>query len=90
MEQRTGTPLNTREFVVKWHATVDDHLVGKLAESLVQAAAAQPGGTALEPAQARALAHHIITALHLAAAPGAGVPEGVDYLIQAAAEATGA
>jgi hypothetical protein len=89
MEERTGMPLNTREFVVKWHATVDEHLVSKLAESLGQAAAVQLGGPTLEPAQCRALAHHIITALHLAAGPN-GVPEGVDYLIQAATEASGA
>jgi len=90
MEEKTGMPLNTREFVVKWHATVDEHLVAKLAESLGQAAAVHLGGAGLEPAQCRALAHHMITALHLAAAPGGGVPDGAEYLLQAATEATGA
>jgi hypothetical protein len=90
MDDPKSAPLNTREFVVRWHATVDEHLVTKLADSLGQLAAMQPAASALQPAQYRTVAQQIVLALHVAADSSGGVPEAVDYLVQVAAEVAGA
>jgi hypothetical protein len=90
MEESKKPSLNTREFVIKWHATVDEHLVTRLADSVGQLAAAQLDGSRLDAAQCRILANHLVTALHLAADSSSGVPEAVDYLIQTATEGAGA
>jgi hypothetical protein len=89
MDDRKDAPLNTREFVIKWHATVDQHLVTKLSDALEQLAPNVLDGPALAPAQSRLLAQQMVTALHLAADANGGVPEAVDYLVQVAAEAAG-
>jgi hypothetical protein len=81
MDDSTSAPLNTREFVVKWHATVDEHLVTRLADSLAQLQAAQTAGySPLETEQRRMVAHQVVTALHVAR--DSGIPEAVDYLMQ--------
>lgn len=90
MDDAPRAPLNTREFVARWQGIIEEHLVSKLADSLGQLAAAQPGGPPVQPGQCRVMAHHLVQAMHVAASSTGGVPEAVQYLVQVAAESDGA
>jgi hypothetical protein len=86
MDNAPQAPLTTREFAARWHAIVEEHFVGKVAETLGQLATGQPDGTTLAPAQCRTMAVHVVQALHIAASPTGGVQEAVRYLAQVAGE----
>jgi hypothetical protein len=83
MEQSTFPPLNTREFVAKWHSVVQEHLVSELTE-LVRPLAADGGSTDLGPAQSAALARHMAYALQVAGSSEGGLHVALEYLRQAA------
>lgn len=86
MEDTPKASLDTREFVARWHAIVDEHFVEKVAASLTRLIPVQPGQPALEPAQLQSLARHIVEALHAAASPKGGVQAAVHHLDQVAAD----
>jgi hypothetical protein len=73
-------PQNTREFVALWNDTVEDHLVGQLAQSLPDLVRDL---SLDDPAGASALARPLVRALRLSAASG-DPAEAVRYLAEAA------
>jgi hypothetical protein len=75
MDQHEGRARNTREFLVRWNAATEEHLVHKAASALAQLA---PGG--ITEAQAAALAPVLVRAMQVAAAPDGGAHVGVHYL----------
>jgi len=75
MDQHEPRPRNTREFLVRWNAATEEHLVQKAATALAHLA---PGG--ISEAQAAALAPVLVRALQVAAAPDGGAHVGVHYL----------
>ena len=75
MDQHEGRAHNTREFLVRWNAATEEHLVHKAAAALAQLA---PGG--ITEAQAAALAPVVVRAMQVAAAPDGGAHVGVNYL----------
>ncbi|MFL5518685.1 MAG: hypothetical protein ACJ8DJ_21215 [Gemmatimonadales bacterium] len=75
MDQHEGRARNTREFLVRWNAATEEHLVHKAAAALAQLA---PGG--ITEAQAAALAPLLVRAMQVAAAPDGGAHVGVNYL----------
>ncbi|HKU62020.1 MAG TPA: hypothetical protein VJQ44_12430 [Gemmatimonadales bacterium] len=75
MDQHDARPRNTREFLVRWNAATEEHLVHKAAAALTQLA---PGGISSE--QALALAPILVRAMQVAAAPDGGAHVGVNYL----------
>lgn len=85
MDQHEGRPRNTREFLVRWNAATEEHLVHKAAAALTRLA---PGG--ITPPQATALASIVVHALQVAAAPDGGAHVGVHYLEELADGAGGA
>ena len=90
MDDRPGTPLNTREFAVRWTAILEEHFATRLAETLSTLVSASPDEPPLKPEQWAVLARHIVQALHVAATSPGGVQEAVHYLAQVAAEGEGA
>jgi len=86
MDDTSRGRINTSEFAARWHTIIDEQFVSKVADSLGQLAAAQPGGPTLQPAQCRMMAQHIVQALHVAATSTGGVQDAVQYLVQVAAE----
>lgn len=83
MEEQTYPALNTREFLVKWHSVVEEHLVTELAD-LLRPLAAGPSGHTLGPEQCAALSRHFAYALLVAGSDSGGVQAAVEYLRQAA------
>lgn len=83
MEEPLYPPLNTREFVAKWHNVVEKHLLTELADVLPRLAAA-PRGTGLGAEQYAALAHHLAYALQVAGSSSGGVQAALTYLKEAA------
>ena len=75
MDQHDARPHNTREFLVRWNAATQEHLVHKAAAALSRLA---PGG--ISEAQAAALAPILVHAMQVAAAPDGGAHVGVQYL----------
>jgi hypothetical protein len=75
MDQHEARPRNTREFLVRWNAATEEHLVHKAAFALAKLA---PGG--ISEAQAAALAPLLVKAMQVAAAPDGGAHVGVHYL----------
>jgi hypothetical protein len=75
MDQHEPRPHNTREFLVRWNAATQEHLVHKAATALARLA---PGG--ISEAQASALAPILVHAMQVAAAPDGGAHVGVGYL----------
>jgi hypothetical protein len=77
-------PVNTREFVARWHSVVEEHLVIELADILRQLAGTGPGGTDLRPEQCATLARHLAHALQEAGSSDGGVQAAMQYLHEAA------
>ena len=75
MDQHEHRPKNTREFLVRWNAATEEHLVHKAAAALAQLA---PGG--ISEAQAAALAPLLVHAMQVASSPEGGAHVGVHYL----------
>jgi hypothetical protein len=75
MDEHEARPRNTREFLVRWNAATEEHLVHKAASALARLA---PGG--ISEAQATALAPFLVRAMQVAAAPDGGAHVGVHYL----------
>lgn len=75
MDQHEARPRNTREFLVRWNAATEEHLVHKAAAALTRLA---PGG--ITEAQAAALAPILVRAMQVAAAPDGGAHIGVQHL----------
>ena len=75
MDQHDGRARNTREFLVRWNAATEEHLVHKAASAIARLA---PGGISEE--QAAALAPLLVRAMQVAAAPDGGAHVGVNYL----------
>ena len=75
MDQHESRPRNTREFLVRWNAATEEHLVHKAAAALARLA---PGG--ISEAQAAALAPILVHAMQVAASPEGGAHVGVHYL----------
>jgi hypothetical protein len=90
MDDGPRTPLNTREFAVRWTAILEQHFASKLAETLGTLVAASPDEPPLKPEQCAVLARHLVRALHVAATSPGGVQEAVHYLAQVAADGEGA
>ncbi len=90
MDDVPRTPLNTREFAVRWTAILEEHFATRLAETLGTLVAASPDEPPLKPEQCIVLARHLVQALHVAATSPGGVQEAVHYLAQVAAEGEGA
>ena len=86
MDDGPGTPLNTREFAVRWTAILEEHFATRLAQTLGALVAASPDESPLKPEQCAVLARHMVQALHVAATSPGGVQEAVHYLAQVAAE----
>jgi hypothetical protein len=86
MDDGPRTPLNTREFAVRWTAILEEHFATRLAETLGTLVAASPDEPPLKPEQCAVLARHIVQALHVAATSPGGVQEAVHYLAQVAAD----
>jgi hypothetical protein len=79
MDQHEGRAHNTREFLVRWNAATEQHLVHKAAAALARLA---PGG--ISEAQAAALAPLLVHAMQIASSPDGGAHVGVQYLEQLA------
>jgi hypothetical protein len=77
-------PLNTREFIAKWHSAVEKHLIAELADLLPQLAGA-PHGSDFGKEQYAALAHHLAYALQVAGSSSDGLQAALTYLKQAGA-----
>jgi hypothetical protein len=75
MDQHESRPRNTREFLVRWNAATEQHLVHKAAAALTRLA---PGG--ISEAQAGALAPILVHAMQIASSPDGGAHVGVQYL----------
>jgi hypothetical protein len=75
MDQHEGRPRNTREFLVRWNAATEQHLVHKAAAALTRLA---PGG--ISETQASALAPILVHAMQVASSPEGGAHVGVQYL----------
>lgn len=80
MQEERYPPLNTREFIARWHSAVQEHLVAELADLLRPLA----GGKNLENEQCAALARHLAYALQVAGSPEGGVRAALEYLREAA------
>ena len=86
MDDVPRTPVNTREFAVRWTTILEDHFATRLAETLGTLVPASPDEPPLTPEQRAILARYIVQALHVAATSPGGVQEAVHYLAQVAAE----
>jgi hypothetical protein len=82
MNEDSQPPQNTQEFVAGWQNIVEQHVLGAhdLPAVLLALAAADPGGNVL--------ARHVTRALQIAAGPPGSVPTAVQYLQEAAGQAS--
>jgi hypothetical protein len=84
MDDPTGRPEDTREFLAMWNAATEAHLVHRLTDVLVGLVARNPQTVLISRDQCAALAPHVLRALHAASQPGATAEEGVRYLADVA------
>ena len=83
MEQEPDHPLNTREFVSKWHNIVEEHVVPELAAILPRLVETDASAN-VRAEQCDRLARHLAHALQVAASSPGGVRAAVEYLQQVA------
>jgi hypothetical protein len=82
MDQPTGRPADTREFMAIWNAVTADHLTHKLTGALQELAHRVPNAPAFAPAEAEAMAPLLIHAFQVAAAKEGGVHAAVQFLVE--------
>jgi hypothetical protein len=82
MDQPSGRPADTREFMARWNAVTAEHLTHKLTGALQQLAQRLPNAPALEAAEAEAMAPLLIHAFQVAAAKEGGVHAAVQFLVE--------
>ena len=82
MDQPSGRPADTREFMAMWNAVTAEHLTHKLTEALQQLAQRVPNAPAFEAAEAELMAPLLIHAFQVAAAKEGGVHAAVQFLVE--------
>lgn len=82
MDQPSGRPADTREFMAMWNAVTGEHLTHKLAEALQRLAQRVPNAPAFGPAEAEVMAPLLINAFQVAAAKDGGVHAAVQFLVE--------
>jgi hypothetical protein len=82
MDQPSGRPADTREFMAMWNAVTAEHLTHKLAGALQELAQRVPNAPELGAPQAEAIAPLLIHAFQVAAAKEGGVHAAVQFLVE--------
>ncbi|HET9725585.1 MAG TPA: hypothetical protein VFP28_01635 [Gemmatimonadales bacterium] len=80
MDQPSGRPADTREFMAMWNAVTAEHLTHKLTAALQQLGERVPHAPTFAPAEAEAMAPLLIHAFQVAAAKDGGVHAAVQFL----------
>ena len=80
MDQSSGRPRDTREFMAMWNAVTAEHLTHKLTEALQQLGERVPDGPTFTASEAEVMAPLLIRAFQVAAAPDGGVHAAVQFL----------
>ena len=82
MDQPSGRPADTREFMAMWNAVTAEHLTHKLADALQELAQRVPNAPAFGAPEAEVMAPLLIHALQVAAAKEGGVHAAVQFLVE--------
>jgi hypothetical protein len=82
MDQPSGRPTDTREFMAMWNAVTAEHLTHKLTGALQELAQRVPNAPAITAAEAEAMAPLLIHAFQVAAAKDGGVHAAVQFLVE--------
>ena len=82
MDQSSGRPADTREFMAMWNTVTAEHLTHKLAGVLQELAQRVPAAPAFGAAEAEAMAPLLIRAFQVAAAKEGGVHAAVQFLVE--------
>lgn len=86
MNEFTGRPEDTREFLTMWNAATEAHLAHRLTDILSELVRRNPQTALISRDQCAVLAPHVLRALHAASLPNATAEEGVRYLAEVASE----
>ena len=80
MDETSGRPEDTQEFLTMWNAATEAYLVHRLTDVLAALVKRNPQTTLINRDQCAVLAPHILRAMQAASLPNATAEQGVKYL----------